>query len=133
MNETFLRETFTEAERGRVIRARISNPDNYLYGTDAGPDTEDRVFLLSMEQAREYFTCDAERIAFATPYAEAKAAPAGQAPPEAETALPWRLRTPGYKGGCFNSFVRADGMIDLYGCFNEQHGFGIRPAMWIRL
>lgn len=122
LNGPFLQEVFSEVERGRIICAEIRNRDNYLYGTDAGPDTEDSVFLLSMEEAREYYTCDEERIALATPYAKAEA-----------DASSWRLRTPGYKGGCFNAFVRSDGMINTYGCLNEQHGFGIRPAMWIRL
>ena len=117
-----LREAFTDEERGRIIRGRIRNTNNYLYETDAGPDTEDSVFLLSMEEAREYYACDEERIAHATPFAKAGA-----------EAAPWRLRSPGYKGGCFNAFVRGDGMINTYGCLNEQHGFGVRPAMWIRL
>lgn len=122
LNEDFLEKAFSDEERGRIIRGRIRNSKNYLYETDAGPDTEDSIFLLSMEEAREYYACDEERIAFATPHAKAGA-----------KAAAWRLRSPGYKGGCFNAFVRGDGMINTYGCLNEQHGFGVRPAMWIRL
>ena len=111
LNEDFLQTAFTEEERRRIIRRKIRNKENDLFDTDAGPDTEDRVFLLSMEEAREYYAGDEKR--------RAKAA--------------WRLRTPGYKGGCYNAYVCESGMINAHGCFNDQKGFGIRPAMWIKL
>ena len=128
LNEDFLQSAFAEEERDRIICRTIKNRENDLFGTDAGPDTEDSVFLLSMEEAREYYTSDEERRVSATPYAAAKAALTGDT-----EAVPWRLRTPGYKGGCYNACVRANGMINTHGCFNDQEGFGIRPAMWIKL
>ena len=128
LNEDFLQAAFTEEERQRIICRTIRNKENDLFGTDAGPDTEDYVFLLSMEEAREYYTSDEERKAMATPHAAAEAGLAG----DAET-VPWRLRTPGYKGGCYNAYIRENGMINTHGCFNDQDGFGIRPAMWIKL
>ncbi len=119
LNEAFIQTAFTEEERSRIACKQIRNKDNEMFGTDAGADTEDSVFLLSLEEAREYYDSDGLR--------QAKAAPSA-----AET-VPWRLRTPGYKGGCYNAYVRPSGMINIHGCFNDQEGFGIRPAMWIKL
>ena len=128
LNEDFLQTAFTEEERHRIARGSIRNRKNDMFGTDAGPDTEDSVFLLSMEEAREYYTSDEDRQVMATPYAAAEAGFAGDA-----EAAPWRLRTPGYKGGCYNAYIRTNGMINTHGCFNDQDGFGIRPAMWVKL
>ena len=122
LNGEFFETAFTDTERDGIEQVVNRTPANPEAGTDGGNDTADSVFLLSMEEAREYYACDEERIAHATPFAKAGA-----------EAAPWRLRSPGYKGGCFNAFVRGDGMINTYGCLNEQHGFGVRPAMWIRL
>ncbi len=128
LNEDFLKAAFTEEERSRITCRRIRNKDNDLFGTDAGPDTEDSVFLLSIEEAREYFASDEERRASTAPYAAAEAGFAGDI-----ESVSWRLRTPGYKGGCYNAYVYKNGMINMHGCFNDQKGFGIRPAMWIKL
>ena len=128
LNGEFLQTAFTEEERGRIARRTIRNKDNDLFGTEAGPDTEDSVFLLSMEEAKEYYASDEERQAKATPYAaEDRDFDSNM------ESVPWRLRTPGYKGGCYNVYVRENGMINIHGCFNDQEGFGIRPAMWIKL
>ena len=128
LNQEFLAEAFTEEEQGVISTGMIRNKKNDIFDTDAGPDTEDRVFLLSMEEAREYYENNEERQAFATPYAAAKAGLPDNARPAS-----WRLRTPGYKGGCYNACVHKDGMINTHGCINNQDGFGIRPAMWIKL
>ncbi len=66
LNEDFLNDAFTEEEQERIIEKTITNPDNPVWGTEGGEDTEDKVFLLSIEEAEKYFKSDEERMAEAS-------------------------------------------------------------------
>ena len=52
-NEFYSR--FNTAERSRIMQTRNVNVDNQWFGTDGGNDTDDRVFLLSIEEVVRYF------------------------------------------------------------------------------
>ncbi|MCL2628996.1 MAG: DUF6273 domain-containing protein [Oscillospiraceae bacterium] len=54
LNNDFL-YSFNESDRERIIETRIENKDNQWYGTYAGNDTVDRIFLLSLEEVVRYF------------------------------------------------------------------------------
>lgn len=42
--------------QSRIIPVINENPDNQCYGTKGGEDTQDRIFLLSLEEATcKYF------------------------------------------------------------------------------
>ena len=47
LNGAFLGRAFTEQERGAIEETDVKNAPNYYFGTDCGPDTKDRVFVLS--------------------------------------------------------------------------------------
>jgi len=47
--------SFSEADRGRIIEVVNKNDDNPWYGTDGGRQTADKVFLLSIEEVFKYF------------------------------------------------------------------------------
>lgn len=53
LNDEFYLQSFSEEERGLILRTRIAN--------NAGPDTEDRVFLLSVKEAESLFSDDTDR------------------------------------------------------------------------
>lgn len=40
---------FNESDKSRIITVKNKNPDNQWYGTNGGADTEDSVFLLTVE------------------------------------------------------------------------------------
>ncbi len=47
---------FTEADKSRIVTVTNKNPDNQWYGTKGGADTQDNVFLLSLQEATcKYF------------------------------------------------------------------------------
>ena len=69
LNGTFYDTAFSESEKSRIQNVKNKNPDNPLYGTDGGSDTEDRVFCLSLEEAQLYFKDSKERAAAPTAYA----------------------------------------------------------------
>ena len=41
-------------EQGKIISTKISTPNNPENGTSGGPDTEDKVFCLSSQEAEKY-------------------------------------------------------------------------------
>ena len=43
-------DRFTTAEKSRIIPVLNKNPDNQWYGTKGGTDTQDSIFLLSIEE-----------------------------------------------------------------------------------
>ena len=47
LNRAFLCRAFTESERSAIEETDVKNAPNYYFGTDCGPDTKDRVFVLS--------------------------------------------------------------------------------------
>ncbi|TLG75426.1 DUF6273 domain-containing protein [Culicoidibacter larvae] len=48
-------EKFTDTEQQRIIPVTNKNVDNQWYGTNGGVDTEDYIFLLSLEEVCKYF------------------------------------------------------------------------------
>ncbi|MCR5596856.1 MAG: DUF6273 domain-containing protein [Lachnospiraceae bacterium] len=56
LNNDFYNTAFSTAEKDRVITANLSNPDNAYWGTEGGNDTNDKVFCLSMEEVRKYYS-----------------------------------------------------------------------------
>lgn len=48
-------DKFNETDKSRIIPAVNKNPDNQWYGSKGGADTQDNVFLLSLEEVCKYF------------------------------------------------------------------------------
>lgn len=83
LNNDFYNTAFDPTEQSRIIPVTNSNPDNATTSTPGGNDTQDKVFLLSMEEVMQYFNftswddesmhgnCQA-LITDCTPYAESK-------------------------------------------------------------
>ena len=54
LNGEFLDE-FDPAERNRIAKTHVKNNKNPWFGTEGGEDTDDHVFLLSLEEVAYYF------------------------------------------------------------------------------
>jgi len=48
-------DSFSQADKERIITVTNKNPDNQWYGTAGGNDTQDKIFLLSLEESDKYF------------------------------------------------------------------------------
>ena len=116
LNDTFFNYSFSEAEQARILLTSVRSESNSQSGTDGGKDTKDRIFILSLSEANQYFGSDSDRIA--------KYSDTGN-------TRRWRLRTPGIHQK-FTVFVQDDGSIDYSGN-NVSFAYGVRPAMWIQL
>lgn len=101
-----------EADRGRVVSAQVRNSGSAAYGTKAGGDTEDHVFLLSLAQAKLYFAGDAARVAYG-----------------ANGAAYWWLRSPGMEP-IVAATVGSDGALGEAGSAVNAKTRGVRPAIW---
>jgi len=124
LNTTFVEAVFTETERVRIAKTFVVNDDNPDYGTTGGKNTQDRIFLLSIAEAKKYFADDDDRLAMLTTYAR------GQVLwiPD-NGADSWWLRSPG-NFEHLAAFVYQNGGICVEGefAFNDV---GIRPAFWL--
>ncbi len=47
---------FSVADQDRIITANLSNPDNAIWGTEGGNDTNDKVFCLNVDEIRKYYS-----------------------------------------------------------------------------
>ena len=126
---------FSQIDQNRIIRTNVINNKNPWYDTDGGNNTDDYLFLLSLEEIVQYFGDSGQlsnrpdanaswindnfnnnRIAY---YA---------------TGTPsfWWLRSPGdYGDGA--SGVGSSGNISIDGSnVNDSIG-GARPALWLKL
>jgi len=122
LNGEFL-QTFTQEEQEKIIEMRIENPDKSVHGTQGGNSTDDKIFLLSLEEAERYFADDNDRIAdygrdgtVIWAYIE----------------LGWWLRTPGNESGSAIS-VSPNGSIDIDGGGVGGSAHEVRPALWLNL
>lgn len=126
LNFNFWWDAFTDQEQSLIARTKLSNPA--YEGTEGGPDTWDRVFLLSRGEAATYFSGSADRMVKPTLYALAM----GAGTADENGCCWWWLRTPGaysYDAGT----VYAIGGIDHTGANVKNATIAVRPAIWVEL
>lgn len=105
LNSIFYMEAFEKKERVWISRSSIANNDNLVYGTPAGENTVDRIFLLSSDEATEML-------------------------PLKEASDWWWLRSPGMDAQNV-ARVSINGTFVLYrGALAVRSG-GVRPVMWV--
>jgi len=156
LNGEFLQK-FTREEQSRIIETRASNPDNLWYGTHGGKATNDKIFLLSLEEVDRYFgnsgdyqgkrrkeynggklVVDSKGFLFSNAHDNARVAKyKGE-------ACRWWLRSPGSSSDCAAG-VDDDGYVSVigikaYDIFGDiginvllNYGGGVRPALWLNL
>ena len=146
LKEEFLQTAFTEAELERILTTTVEAQRN-SFSADQGNDTEDKMFLLSYNEASKYFKGGKARKCQPTAYAIA----CYEAENEEEWEMisdgtnmeyprecRWWLRTPGEFPGSA-TFVSTNGALTYLGenvlrqSELELRNYGVRPAMWIDL
>ena len=121
--------SFTSAERERIVESRIINADNPWYGTSGGVDTVDMVFLLSLDEVVRYFGDSGQLRSggngyFSDQYNSARIATYN------DEATWWWLRSPG-SDSYSAAHVLDGGQVDVDGSpVHGDHG-GVRPALWL--
>lgn len=126
LNDEFIETAFSKDEQKLVAESRLKNADNSENGTDGGKDTVDKVFLLSIDEVKEYFSSDDTRKCEPTEYAKAQGVYFG------DNTCCWWLRSPGY-GQIYAAYVYYAGNVSIDGCSVSFDNGTIRPAMWINI
>lgn len=140
-------DRFNADEKARIIPVINKNPDNPWYGTAGGDDTQDRVFILSLDEvvckyfgdssAKLYNPKKNQRYWFERKD-ENNSRRAARL--EADQAICWWwIRTPG-RVGVKAVYIHGDGNIGIQGnnilkgnIADGRCVGGIRPALWISL
>ena len=130
LNRTFLKNAFSADERAKISTTRVSADKNPEYSTNPGKATKDKVFLLSIKEAKKYFTTDFARwVCKGTEYCYAQGAKNGSS-----GNCWWWLRSPGcnqYDASYFSSDPSFG--YAYVGNAVERDDAGVRPALWIKL
>lgn len=134
LNDSFFNAAFSEEERALIQSTTLSadkEPISYT-NTNPGNDTTDKVFLLSIYEAKKYFNSDEARKCAPTAYAKARGALTSddyKTPSGAATCW-WWLRSPGnYQN--YAAHVRSDGSVYYFGYGVDYDDVSVRPALWI--
>ena len=129
LNSEFIDIAFSAEEQTVIPTVTIQNPGNQFYGTPGGNATDDRVFLLSHDEAMEFFKEDSLRQGIPTPYAVER----GAYYEEELNRTWWWLRTAGVRSidACG---VRVNGRISGYGSRDVYRPSGaLRPVIWVEM
>ena len=126
LNNYFISSAFSSDEISKIPTVTVTADENPNYSSDAGNDTQDKVFLLSLPEVKEYFTSSNERICYPTKYAIEQGA---------KTNLNqswWWLRS---AGSVQNSAAYIDYEGDIYygGRRVDSDTVSVRPVLWIDL
>ena len=116
LNEDLYHAAFTESEKCRILSSTVVN--------EGSGNTEDRVFLLSAEEAANCLP-EVRTAIRPTPYNLINRTQIGY------SANRWWLRSAG-KNDCNAAYVDDNGNISDYG-FIANYEYGVCPAMWVEL
>ena len=133
LNSDFISAAFTEDEKALILETTVTADKNPSYSTDPGNDTTDKIFLLSIDEANEYFSSDDERMCAPAAYAKAQGAySSSDYEVDGEATCWWWLRSPGYLQD-YAAVVYFGGGVYYYG-LNVYFDYAcVRPAFWINL
>ena len=126
LNEEFISSAFNDMEQDYIKTSPVPAPKNPQHNTDPGSATEDRVFLLSIEEAVRYFKTDEDRRCKPTYYT------VKQGGYRSGENCWWWLRSPGNDSSSAAS-VSLIGFVDYYGNYVINDYGAVRPALWINL
>ena len=124
LNDTFKEKAFTNNQIDEAIINKTIN-------TSGSVDTTDKVFVLSYDEANNYFADNSERIAEATNYAK-NVDNGGDKITVSDGKADWWLRTFGTSNGSIN-VVSSNGELDESGINPTYTKNGVRPALYLDL
>ena len=127
LNGDFLCAAFTEEERAELAVVNVPAGINPEHATDSGKDTRDRAYLLSVDEAEQFFASDEDRVCGPTAFASARGAKAS-----GTGACWWWLRSPGDESHDAAD-VNFDGSVYYAGCGVNFSFSAVRPVIVLRL
>ncbi|MCL1999617.1 MAG: DUF6273 domain-containing protein [Turicibacter sp.] len=136
LNGVFL-NSFSDADKERIIKTTVMNNSNSWYGTDGGENIVDKVFLLSIEETVKYFGDSGQlrqRPTNKAYWINDQHNASRIAKDSTGSVCWWWLRSPGVDS-MHAARVLPDGYILINGIeviMIGAGGGGIRPAIWVK-
>lgn len=141
LNGTFLDDAFSAAEKRAILPTIVSTPDEVWseFTVSGGNDTNDLVFILSVEELEKYLRTDTSRQCCPTDYAVYTGAikewgsysdDSRKVDEFVDNVSIWWLRSPG-KIGHYAANCNYTGAIRRDGSYVAQPGYCVRPALWV--
>lgn len=127
LNDDFYNDAFTSGEKRQILETSLENEDNPKHKSMGGNKTNDKVFLLSIDETQTFFQNDNVRKCKATEYALNNGAHG-----LIDYSSVWWLRSPG-KDQRAAVVISNTGNLYLDGREVNAKNVGVRPAMWISL
>ena len=131
LNGPFINKAFSTEEQKMILSTSVTADKNPSHNISPGGNTTDKVFLLSIVEAKQYFNSDETRSAPPTRYAYAQGAHVyvrSTIKYGVRCTYFW-LRSPGYVSE-YAAIIDIDGSIGYDG-YGADIPHGIRPALWI--
>lgn len=137
LNSEFF-DRFEESNKSRIIQISNKNMDNPWYGTKAGNESQDRIFLLSLEEVCKYFGDSTELLYNRGNNRYWKKNDVNNSKRlarlgEASGCWWWWLRSPGRHNRLAAYIHGTDGCVGVNGNNVTNDRGGIRPALWLKL
>jgi hypothetical protein len=134
LNGEWLNNNFTTEERARIVQKTVVNSNNPLYGTSGGVDTQDHIFLLSIDEVLDYFVAPGmPKSVIGTNYYISDHNNSERIALNASgNATWWWLRSPG-NHSYIASYVDHVGYLIISGLYVGNRSEGVRPALWLNL
>lgn len=117
LNYDFYYSAFSTAEQETIITSKVQD---YKADGVLGNVTNDKVFLLSLQQVQDYFSSTSQRVAVATEYAKTQKKYA--------TDSYWLINS--YSSDLYKRLINKYGVNENNPRVNEPEG--IRPAIWVK-
>ena len=134
LNGTFLNKAFSTVEQKAILITTVDNSKSQCYSgyfTNGGTSTWDKVFLLSFEEAWEYFGGLHQTYSPGGMFdniEKASITPTAYAMAHSEYAGWWWLRSPG--DAQYKAAIVCDGMLET---LDAEWSYGVRPALWVNI
>lgn len=130
LNEEFINNAFSEEEKEKIQLSEVIN-NTYIRGGRSGVwgenNTEDKLFLLSIDEALKYYNSNEKRQCKPTQFAVKN----NGSKHEVSGICNWWLRSPGeYKSSATRVF---DGEICRCITSVDLDNTCVRPALWVNL
>lgn len=148
LNEFFFENAFSKNEQKLISLSSLSNSANPRTKIDGGNETQDHIFLLSINEVFSYYEYDYEAcMTSPTKYAFQQGCTCygvkpdnlrryvyqdGDEYPEDGVSCFWWLRTPGRLPSKV-AMIDGIGGINYNGIFPNTEALGVRPALWLKL